>query len=186
MKSSISSAVVFGSTVTGLSSGDGGTFTEPHSSMIVCARAGVTDGATGNVSAASSATVVATSARWVTIYSSSTRLSVGSILGLGWPLADGSRNLLCRLGRHAFRELWVEGAGVLPAQHIERLHQFANAVGLRTKHAELDDFFVAEMILEFVIYFVFVDSVLALLEQFGIVQRRFFACRKIFAGAVRS
>src|SRR5271163_3926632 len=107
MKSSISSAVVFGSTVTALSSGDGGTFTESHSSMIVCARAGATDRVTGNVSAASSATVVATSARWVTIYSSSTRFSVGSLdsdhfaARQGFPRLQYFRIAFCAAQQHA-------------------------------------------------------------------------------------
>jgi hypothetical protein len=84
------------------------------------------------------------------------------------------------------RQLRVEGAGVLPAQHIERLHQFADAVGLRAKHSELNDLFIAEMIFQLVVDFVLVYCVLALFEKVCIAQRSLFAHREIFAGVVRA
>jgi hypothetical protein len=60
------------------------------------------------------------------------------------------------LGHRALRQLRVEGAGVLPAHHIERLHQFADAVGLRAEHSKFYDLFIAKMIFQLFVDFVLV------------------------------
>src|SRR5271169_1201404 len=76
MKSSIRSAVVFGSTVTGFSVGGGGAGTDAHLSTIVSDAAGVTDGPVSAATTASSIAATAVIVRPFVIVFSSLILSV--------------------------------------------------------------------------------------------------------------
>src|SRR5271170_7538299 len=74
--------------------------------------------------------------------------------------------------------------GFFPAYDVERFDEFADAVSLGAEQAELDDLFVVKMLGEICIDFVFVDGVLALLEQVGVMQRRLLACGEVLAAGI--
>src|SRR5215471_20148798 len=79
--------------------------------------------------------------------------------------------LLRRELRRRGVELGIELTGLLPAQHVERFDELADAVDLSAEQAKLDNLFIAEVLGEIGIDPVFVDGVVALLEQICIMQR---------------
>src|SRR6266446_10452178 len=81
-------------------------------------------------------------------------------------------------------ELGIELAGLLPAQHVERFDELANTVDLGAEQAKFDDLFVAEVFGELGIDFIFVDGMLALLEEASIMQRRLFARTEVLAPGI--
>ena len=78
-------------------------------------------------------------------------------------------------------KLRIESASVVPAHHIEGLHQFAYAIGLGAEHAEFNDLFFSEMFFQLIIDFILVDRVLALFEKIG-VQKGMASGLKVFFG----
>src|SRR5262245_63964728 len=79
--------------------------------------------------------------------------------------------LLRRDLRRPRAKFGIDLAGLLPTQHVERFDELADAVDLSAEQAKLDNLFIAEVLGEIGIDSVFVDGVLALLEQIRIMQR---------------
>src|SRR5262245_65034452 len=92
--------------------------------------------------------------------------------------------LLRRELRRRGVELGIELTGLLPAQHVERFDELADAVDLGAEQAKLDDLFITEVLGEIGIDLVFVDGVLAPFEQIRIMQRRLLALAEALAGRV--
>src|SRR5271155_2489280 len=59
--------------------------------------------------------------------------------------------------RRGAAEARIELASLLPAHHVERFDEFADAVDFGAEQAELDDLFVAEVFFKVVIDLVLVD-----------------------------
>jgi hypothetical protein len=71
----------------------------------------------------------------------------------------------CTASRRCGGEFGIQLAGLLPTQHVKRFDELTDAINLGAEQAKLDDLFIAEVPGEIGIDLVFVDGVLALLEQ---------------------
>ncbi len=81
------------------------------------------------------------------------------------PAKQASPSLFRRDPRRASVELGIELARLLPAHHVERFNELADAINLGAEQPELDDLFITEVLGEIGIDLIFVDGMLACLSR---------------------
>lgn len=92
-------------------------------------------------------------------------LKIGIAARRQMPAKQASPSLFRRDLRRASVELGIELARLLPAHHVERFNELADAINLGAEQPELDDLFITEVLGEIGIDLIFVDGMLACLSR---------------------